>query len=98
MAEKVPGWMERLLLPRLSSIEGELKGFRGESRGEFKAAHSEVARLDGKVDAVNERLATKIDELDARLTARIDELDKRWDVAQRLAAVEGKVHELETRR
>jgi hypothetical protein len=28
---------------------------------------------------------------------RIDELDKRWDEAQRLAVIEGKVHELESR-
>ena len=33
MAEKVPGWIERLLLPRLSSIEGELKGLKGELNG-----------------------------------------------------------------
>jgi hypothetical protein len=31
------------------------------------------------------------------LNTRIDEWDKRWDEAQRLAVIEGKVHELESR-
>jgi hypothetical protein len=45
----------------------------------------------------NSRLDQKIDSGDKKLNMRIDELDKRWDEAQRLAVIEGKVHELESR-
>ena len=86
MAEKVPGWMERLLLPRLSSIEGELKGFRGETGGEFKAVHSEGTRLDEKVDSLRRELLTKV-----------DSIDKRLDFAKDFGALQAKVNELEAR-
>ena len=94
MAEKVPGWLQRILLPQISEIKGEIKaldakfgGLEAKVEGEFRAVHSEIARLDQKIGAV-----------DDKLTTRIGDLDKRWDVAQRLAVMEGKVHELEARR
>lgn len=83
MAEKVPGWLERVLLPQISEVKGELKamnarisGLEGKMEGEFKAVHSEIKRVE-------EKLGTKI-----------DELDKRLDVTQRLAVVEEQVKEL----
>jgi len=105
MAEKVPGWLQRVLLPQISEIKGEitaldarLEGFEAKVDGEFRAVHSEISRLDEKIDSVDAKLSTRIDAMDERLTTRIGELDKRWDVAQRLAVIEGKVHELEARR
>lgn len=111
MAEKVPGWLERVLLPQLNEVKGELKavnaridgvegkidGLEGKMEGEFKAVHSEINRLDEKVDGVDRRLGSKIDELDKRFTEKMDSFDKRLDITQRLAVVESKVHELETR-
>ena len=83
MAEKVPGWLERVLLPQISEVKGELKamntrivGLEGKMEGEFKAVHSEITRVE-------EKLGTKI-----------DELDKRLEVTQRLAVVEEQVKEL----
>jgi len=75
MAEKVPGWLERILLPQISELKGEVKAINARLEGEFKAVHSEIRRLDEKIDS----------------------LDKRMDVVQRLAVVEGKVQELESR-
>jgi hypothetical protein len=75
MAEKVPGWLERILLPQISELKGEVKAINARLDGEFKAVHSEIRRLDEKIDS----------------------LDKRMDVVQRLAVVEGKVQELESR-
>ena len=93
MAEKVPGWIERLLLPRLSSIEGELKGLkgelnglRGEMGGEFKAVHSETRRLDEKIDSLRNETLT-----------RFDGIEKRLDFARDLGVLQTKVTELETR-
>jgi peptidoglycan hydrolase CwlO-like protein len=56
MAGKIPGWIERLLLPRLSSIEGELK-----------AVNSEMKRLETKIDSLDERLNTRIDSLSEKV-------------------------------
>ncbi len=73
MASKVPGWLERVLLPQLNELKGEIKaldarvgGFESKVEGEFKAVHSEVRRLDEKIDG----------------------LDKRMDVTQRVAVIE----------
>lgn len=91
MVERIPGWLERILLPRLSEINGELKainarigGLDSKVEGEFKAVHSEIERVDEKVDGV-----------DKRLGAKIDNLDKRLDMAQRLAVLEAKMSELQ---
>ncbi|MBI3022957.1 MAG: hypothetical protein HYU03_07415 [Thaumarchaeota archaeon] len=71
MGEKVPGWLERLLLPKLSSLEGELKAFRGEGQGEFKSIHSEIRRLDTRIDALEKRLdlTERVTSLEARVEA-----------------------------
>lgn len=67
MAEKIPGWLERLLLPRLSALEGELKAFRGEAQGEFEAVHSEIRRLDEKIDSTRSELTMRLDGLEKRV-------------------------------
>jgi predicted nuclease with TOPRIM domain len=83
MAEKVPSWLERVLLPQISEVKGELKAVSGRidrldgrMEGEFKAVHSEIKRLDEKVEG----------------------LEKRMDITQRVAVIETKVHELEARK
>lgn len=60
VAEKVPGWLERVLLPQISGVKGELKAINARIDGEFKVVHSEIKR-------VKEMLGTKIDELDRRM-------------------------------
>jgi Skp family chaperone for outer membrane proteins len=60
MAEKIPGWLQRVLLPQLSEVKGELKAMDAKMEGEFKAIHSEIRRVE-------EKLSTKIDELDKRM-------------------------------
>ena len=55
MAEKVPGWLERILLPQLSELKGEIVGLEGRMQGEFKALHAEIKRLDEKIDALDKR-------------------------------------------
>jgi hypothetical protein len=109
MAEKIPGWLERILLPQISDLKGDVKALDAKMEGGFK-------RLDQKIDGVDQRLNQKIDGLDAKLTQRIDgveqrlgqridgvnqrvdALDKKLDVVQRLAVVEAKVQELQAKR
>jgi hypothetical protein len=56
MVEKVPGWLERILLPQMNEMEGEIKAIDARMDGEFKVPHSEIK-------AVEEKLSVKIDGL-----------------------------------
>ncbi|MDE1819431.1 MAG: hypothetical protein KGJ23_00535 [Euryarchaeota archaeon] len=78
--EKVPGWLERLLLPKLSEIKGELAGVRGEItavRGELAALRSDVARVEGTTKSDIARVDLKIDSLRSELKADIRTVDQR---------------------
>jgi len=86
MAEKVPGWLERILLPQISEVKGELRavsgrldGLEGKMDGEFKAVHSEFRAVRSEIERVEEK---------------VGDLDKRMDVTQRLAVVEEQLREL----
>ena len=65
VAEKVPSWVERLLFPRFASIDGELK-----------VLHSEISRVDEKVDSLRNEMSTRIDSFDKSTTSRFDSLEK----------------------
>ncbi|RLI19340.1 hypothetical protein DRO54_08625 [Candidatus Bathyarchaeota archaeon] len=89
MVSRIPAWIERLLLPRLSAIEGELK-----------AINTRIDALKTSMEELDKRLTTRIEELEKRMTtelrainARIDSLEKRLDVAERLAVIEAKLKE-----
>lgn len=60
MAEKIPGWLERVLLPQINEVKGELKAMDARTDGEFKVLHSEIKRVE-------ETLSMKIDEPDKRM-------------------------------
>ena len=104
MAARVPGWLERVLLPQLEEVKGEVKALRSELIGEVKTLGARMdggfAKGEGELEAVRSeimRLDEKVGSADQKLGTKIDDLDKRMDVVQRLAVVEGKVHELDAR-
>ncbi len=72
MAEKVPGWLERVLLPQISEVKAELKALNAQMDGEFKVTHSETRRVEAT-------LGTKIDEMDKRMdvTQRLAAVEER---------------------
>ena len=90
MAEKIPGWLERVLLPQISELKGDVKvihtridGLGEKIDGVEKRLESKIVevdkRLGGKIDEVDKRLESKIDEVDKRLGGKIDELDKKLE-------------------
>lgn len=83
MTEKIPGWLERVLLPRLSEIAGEIK-----------AINTKIEEMDKRLSQNERHLADKIDEVDKRLGLKIDDLDKRLDIAQRLSVLEARMGDL----
>jgi len=76
LASKVPSWLERVLLPQVNELKGEIKTLDAKVEGEFKAVHSEMKRLDEKIGG----------------------LDKRMDMTQRVAVIEEKMREIESKR
>jgi uncharacterized protein YqgV (UPF0045/DUF77 family) len=87
MAEKVPSWLERILLPQISEVKGELKAMNARMDGEFRAVHSEIGRVEDK-------LSSEIARVEETLGTKIDELDKRMDMTERLVKVEEQLKEL----
>jgi capsule polysaccharide export protein KpsE/RkpR len=75
MAEKIPSWIERLLLPRLSSMEGELKAINAridsvktEMNAKFETVNTKIESLDKRLDVV-QRLSV--------LEAKVRDLEKK---------------------
>jgi hypothetical protein len=68
MAEKIPGWLERFLLPRLSSLEGELKAFRGEVLGEFKAVNGRIDSLEKQMSSLHSEMNARFEALESKVT------------------------------
>jgi len=74
VVEKVPSWIERLLLPKLSDITGEMKAInariyaldksigslRNEMMARFEAVHKEIGSLRNETSTRFESLEKKI--------------------------------------
>jgi hypothetical protein len=90
MAEKVPGWLERILLPQISEIKGEIKLVNVRIDGLDQKLSERIDGLQGRIEVEFKMVHTEI----KRLDERIDSLDRRTDLTQRLATVEEQVREL----
>lgn len=82
ISSAAPSWFERLLLPELNSIKGEVKGLNGridglEGRmtGQFEAVRSEIKRLDQKIDSTKLELGERIESLKSDLGVVKSELE-----------------------
>ena len=59
MVEKIPSWLERLLLPRLNEIIGEIK-----------ALNSRVNSLENRIDSLEKMLDERLVSLRNEMLAR----------------------------
>jgi len=84
IAEKVPGWVERLLIPTLESRVREV-------------VKEEVGHLEKVMEARFEAVNARIDSLEKTFSARIDSLEKRLPVVQELAEIKVRLAEVEKR-
>jgi flagellar capping protein FliD len=50
MVEKIPSWIEKLLLPKLSEITGEIK-----------AINARIDSLENRIDSLEKTMNTRID-------------------------------------
>lgn len=86
LAEKIPSWLERVLLPRVSEITGELKAVNSHIDGMEKR----IDKLENSLEAFRGATMTR-DELLPRFEAlhtRLDAIEKRIPVIEKLAEIE----------
>jgi predicted nucleic acid-binding Zn-ribbon protein len=81
--KEVTGTIERLLLPRLSTIEGEIK-----------ALQSEIGRLDDKIEERTRSIQTEI----ASLRNEIKNLSEKMDLVKDVEYLKIKVAALEEKK
>jgi len=75
MSEKIPGWVERLLIPTLESkirniVSEEVGHLEKVLDARFDGIRSEIRRVDEKVDSLEKRFpsAQELAEIKARLS------------------------------
>jgi len=89
LASKRPAWIQRILLPELESIRGELKAVNARMDA-LKISMEEVdRRLTSQIQSLRNEMIAKFE----AVNSRIDSLEKRLDVAERLAVIEAKLRE-----
>ena len=93
MAEKVPSWLGRLLLPKLSEISGDIKALNARIDSLEKT-------MNTRFETVNARIGYLQESMNARFEAvntRIDSLEKRMPVIEELTAIKIRLADLEKR-
>jgi tetrahydromethanopterin S-methyltransferase subunit G len=109
--EKIPSWIERLLLPKLNAIEGELKAINTRIDSVDERMNTKMTGLDDKIDSLRnemkseftglnyrfEKVNERIDSLRTEVTVRLDSLENRIPVIEKIAVLELKIAEMEKR-
>jgi chromosome segregation ATPase len=96
--KEAAGAVERILLPRLNSIDGELKSINTKIDSSKSELRAEIKVVDTRVTEMDKRLTTRIDSLSERLTTRIDSLSEKFDMVKDIEKLKVEVAELKRRR
>ena len=100
VAEKVPSWISRILLPEIRAIVKE------EISSQLKPIEAKISALDSKVEERTKALDMKIEErskalekeimsLRSEMNARFDSIEKRLPLIERIALLEARMEKLE---
>lgn len=100
VAEKVPGWVERILLPTLetkvrSVVSEELAKFEKTVDARFDAIDARFEALDSKIDARFEAVDSKMDARFEAVNAKIDSLEKQFPTMKELAEIKARLSQIE---
>jgi septal ring factor EnvC (AmiA/AmiB activator) len=94
MASKVKasaGSFERLMLPRLNSIDGDLKAINTRIDSVERSQDSLKNEIRAEVKAGFASQDAKVE----KLVLKLEEMDKKLDIDRRMTIIEAKVKELE---
>jgi tetrahydromethanopterin S-methyltransferase subunit B len=108
LVEKIPSWIERLLLPKLSEISGEIKALSTRIDSLEKTTNEKITSLDERINSLekifNERinsLERRVDSLekmfDERITSLRNEMIIKFDSIEKRMPLIEKIMELEAR-
>jgi hypothetical protein len=113
VAEKIPGWVERLLIPTLESkvrsiVSEEVGHLEKVLDARFDGVHSEIRRVDEKVGSLEKRFDEKVGSLERELDEKfgslereLDEkfgsLEKRFPAVQEMAEIKARLSQVESK-
>jgi len=93
VAEKVPSWISRILLPEIRAIVKE------EISSQLKPIEAKISALDSKVEertkALDAKIEVEISSLRNEMVARFDSIEKRLPFIERMALMEARIEKLE---
>ena len=102
MAGRVPGWVERMLIPTLESkirtiVAEELAKYGKTVDVRFEAVGARFgamqSNMDARFDAIDMKMDARFDGVDARL----DSLEKKLDVVKEIAGIKARLDVIEKR-
>ncbi|MDI6810864.1 MAG: hypothetical protein QMD80_04200 [archaeon] len=96
--EKIPGWIERLLMPKLNEISGEIKALHTRIDGVEKEIGGLRREMMTKFESLRNEMMAKFESVDSRFEAvnsRFDSLEARLPVMEKMAEFELRLAELE---
>ncbi len=79
--------LEGIIVPEMQVVKDRLASIEGE----VKAIHSEIKRLDNKIDNGLAAVKAEVARMDDKLTFTNKRLDEALEIRERLAALEAKV-------
>jgi len=91
VVEKVPGWLERLLLPRLSEMSGEIKALNTRIDGLEKIIVSLRNEMESRFGAVDQQMGS----LRSEMNVRFDSIEKRMPLMEKLMELEVRLAKVE---
>ncbi|MCK4476618.1 MAG: hypothetical protein KAU16_07815 [Methanophagales archaeon] len=102
--EKIPSWIERLLLPKLNEIVGEIKALEAKIESvdnkvdvRIDAVEKEIASLRTETLVKFEAADAKAESLRNEMISRFEAVDSRFDSLEARIPVMEKIAELEVR-
>jgi hypothetical protein len=81
LAEKIPGWIERLLLPKLSTIESKIDRVDGKVDALEKVVNARFESVETQMDAKFRSVETQMDAKFRSVETQMGELKERFNIA-----------------
>jgi len=104
MVEKIPSWIEKLLLPKLSEITGEIKAINARIDSlektfneRFISLRNEMLTRFEAVDKKIESLRNEMNSLRNEMLARFEMVNNKFDSLEKTIPMMEKLKELEIR-